>query len=154
MLFIRHLAPFCLAVFFVLNTHHAQARLKIPFGNREVLQTAADLPDTDAYLLPDNKHYLDLGVLHEEYNIAYILPLWITKEPRLVGYDKQRATFYELTGEQLREILTENKLEEQKLLRLGFYTRYGGKLVALVILSLIIYGFLPSKPKDVTPQRV
>ncbi|MCD2424504.1 hypothetical protein LQ567_17120 [Niabella pedocola] len=154
MLFIKRLAPFFLAAFFILNTHPAQARLKIPFGNREVLQTAADLPDTDAYLLPDNKHYLDLGVLHEEYNIAYILPLWVTKEPRLVGYDKKSDTFYELTGEQLREILSENKLEEKKLLRLGFYTRYGGKLVGLLLLSLIIYGFLPSKPKTITPQRV
>jgi len=152
--FIKYLTPLFLTGFFMLNTHQANARLKIPFGNREVLQTAADLPDTEAYLLPDNKHYLDLGVLHEEYNIAYILPLWITKEPRLVGYDKQSSTFYDLTSDQLREILTENKLEEKKLLRLGFYTRYGGKLVGLLILSLIVYGFLPSKPKEVTPQRV
>ncbi|MBO9595672.1 MAG: hypothetical protein J7599_22405 [Niabella sp.] len=154
MQFIKRLAPFFLAAFFILNTHPARARLKIPFGNREVLQTAADLPDTEAYALPDNKHHLDLGVLHEEFNIAYILPLWITKEPRLVGYDKQNDTFYELTGEQLREILSENRLEEKKLLRLGFYTRYGGKLVGLLLLSLIIYGFLPSKPKTIAPQRV
>lgn len=154
MSFIKYLAPLFLTGFFVLNAHPAQARLKIPFGNREVLQTAADLPDTEAYLLPDNKHYLDLGVLHEEFNIAYILPLWVTREPRLVGYDKQSASFYDLTGEQLQELLNENRLEEKKLLRLGFYTRYGGKLVGLLLLSLIIYGLLPSKPKAVAPQRV
>ncbi|WP_300601873.1 hypothetical protein [Niabella sp.] len=151
---IRYLTPLYLTGLFILHSHHAEARLKIPFGNREVLQTAADLPDTDAYRIPDNKHYLDLGVLHEEFNIAYILPLWITREPRLVGYDKQSATFYDLTAEQLGEILKENKLEEKKLLRLGFYTRYGGKLAGLLILSLIIYGLLPSKPRKVVPHRV
>ncbi|MBZ4189467.1 hypothetical protein [Niabella beijingensis] len=153
MLPFKHLTALCLTGIFILNSTKAEARLKIPLGNREVIQLAADLPDTETYLL-ENKHYLDLGVLHEEFNIAYILPLWVTKEPRLVGFDKQADVYYDLTSEQLGTILKENKLEEKKLLRLGLYTRYGGKLVGLLIIFLIIYGLIPSKPKNVSPQRV
>lgn len=138
-------------------TQKAAARAKIPFGKREVLTTVADLPNTEDYLINKTAggKYLDLATLHEEYNIAWILPLWITKEPKLVGYNKQDDLYYEIPDAELQAILKENKLDEKKLNKIGFYSRYGGKLVALTIILLIIWAYIkPEKKKAVQPQTV
>ena len=147
----------------VLSSYQADAKAKIPFGNREVLTLAADLPDNEDYLIekgstltnrPDQ--YLDLATLHEEFNIAWILPLWINKEPKLVGYNKAKDLYYDIPEEELNQILAENKLDRKKLEKVGFYTRYGGKLVAVLIIAFIIWGLIPSrkKPEEIKPQAV
>lgn len=142
-----------IAACFLCSYKSAEARLKIPFGNREVLTKVADLPDTDAYK-SDGGGYIDLGMLYEEYNIAWIMPLSVTKEPRLVGLTKDKSTYYEIPEEELQKILADNKLDKNKLLKLGFYTRYGGKIVAGLLVALIIWGLIPSKKKPVESVRV
>ena len=88
------------------------------------------------------------------FNIAYLLPLYIEKEPRLVGYCEKEDTYYELTEEQLATILKENNLDGEKLNKIGFYSRYGGKAVGLLIIALIIWGCIPGKKKEVKPVEV
>lgn len=152
-----------LSTVLVLSSYQADAKAKIPFGDREVLTLVADLPDTEEFLIekgskltnrPDE--YLDLATIHEEFNIAWVLPLWINKEPRLVGYNKAKDLYYDIPDAELNQILAENKLDRKKLEKLGFYTRYGGKLVALAIIAFIIWGLIPSKKKaeNVKPQTV
>lgn len=163
MLLKTFLSSVALSAVLVLSSYQADARAKIPFGDREVLTLVADLPDTEDYLIekgsklsnrPDQ--YLDLATLHEEFNIAWLLPLWINKEPRLVGYNKAKDLYYDIPDEELNQILTENKLDRKNLEKVGFYTRYGGKLIALIIIAFIIWGMIPSKKKaeDVKPQSV
>ena len=42
----------------------------------------------------------------------------------------------------------------EKLNKIGFYSRYGGKAVGLLIIALIIWGCLPGKKKEVkTPWK-
>ena len=94
------------------------------------------------------------GPFIREFNIAYILPLYIEQEPRLVGYCEKEDTYYELTEEQLSAILKENNLDGEKLNKVGFYSRYGGKIVGLIIIALIIWGFIPSKKKKTEPVEV
>lgn len=132
------------------------ARLKIPFGEREVVEQVADLPDREEYALDrGGKRFMDLGRLHHEYNIAWLLPLSVTQAPRLVGVvPGESNTYYDLTDEEANEIVKANNLDKEKLLSLGFYTRFGGKIVAGLIVLLIIYGFLPSRKKTVTPETV
>lgn len=152
-----------LSTILVLSSYQANAKAKIPFGDREVLTLVADLPDTEEFLIekgskltnrPDQ--YFDLATIHEEFNIAWVLPLWINKEPRLVGYNKAKDLYYDIPDAELNQILAENKLDRKKLEKVGFYTRYGGKLVALAIIAFIIWGLIPSKKKaeDVKPQTV
>lgn len=152
-----------LCTIFVLHSYQANAKAKIPFGNREVLTLAADLPDTDEYLIEKGStmmnrqaQYLDLATIHEEFNIAWILPLWINKEPRLVGYNKAKDLYYDIPETKLNQILAENKLDRKKLEKVGFYNRYGGKLVALLFIAFIIWGMIPSKKKEkeIPPQTV
>ena len=89
---------------------------------------------------------MDIGRLHEEFNIAYFLPLWVTEEPKLVLIDpKEEDTFYELKQEDMDAILKENNLDGEKLNKLGFYTRYGGKLVAGLIIAALVWGALGRK---------
>ncbi|MFR4936144.1 MAG: hypothetical protein ACLUDY_10755 [Bacteroides xylanisolvens] len=48
----------------------------------------------------------------------------------------------ELTEEQLSAILKENNLDGEKLNKVGFYSRYGGKIVGLIIIALINTEFI------------
>lgn len=136
-------------------SYQSEAKAKIPFGKREVLKLAADLPDVDSLRVDesDDKQFLDIGTLHEEFNIAWILPLWVTKEPRLVGYNKVKDLYYDIPEDKMDQLLAEHKLDKKKLLSIGFYSRYGGKLVALLLIALIIWGVF-SKKKTVTPENV
>lgn len=131
----------------------ASAKLKIPFGKIDKIEVVAELPDNEKYI--GNKgpnDFLELATLHQEYNIAWIIPAWITQEPKLVLAKQDSDEYYELTDAELSEILKENKLDKEELLQLGFYTRYGGKVVLLAAIGLIIYGIIPSKEEDETKE--
>lgn len=140
----------------IFTTNSVSAKAKIPFGKVDVIEFVADLPDTEKYAVKEgSKEYLDLARIHQEYTIAWIIPAWITQEPKLVLAKKESAEYYELTNEQLEQIISENKLNKENLVQLGFYARYGGKLILLVIIGLIIYGiFSKSKPKNVKPTNI
>lgn len=131
----------------------ASARAKIPVGEREVLKMVVDLPDTEDYLLEDGT-YVDIARLHTEFSIAYVLPLYITEEPRLVGYSKSDDSCIDLDRETIDLILSDQGLEEKKLLKLPFYTRYGGKIVGGILVLLAIIGFIPSKKEKVKSVNV
>lgn len=141
---------FALGGILFLSCQTVSARgLKIPFGDREVLTKVADLPDTEEYQTDDG-NYIDLATFHQEFNIAYLLPLYIEKEPRLVGYCEKEDTYYELTEEQLATILKENNLDGEKLNKVSFYSRYGGKAVGLLIIALIIGDVFLEKERSET----
>lgn len=137
----------------VLTSNSVFARAKIPFGEREVLTKVHDLPNTDAFKLKDG-NFMDLATFHKEFNIAYFLPLYVIEEPKLVGFDQKTEAFYELSQNEIDSILTTEKLNKDELNHLSFYTRYGGKLVGLLIIGLIIWGFIPSKKRKVTPKNI
>ncbi len=132
------------------------AKAKIPFGKIDKITIIADLPDTEEYLSKaGSKEYLDLGRLHQEYNIAWIIPAWITEEPKLVLTKKDSDEYFELSNEQLESIISTNKLNKENLLKLGFYSRYGGKMILLLLIGLIIYGiFSKDSKKDVKPNNI
>ena len=90
----------------------AFAKAKIPLGEREVLKKVCDLPDTDEFKLKDG-HFFDLATLHKEFNIAYFLPLYVTEEPKLVGFDEQSETYYDLPQNEIDAILASQKLKKK-----------------------------------------
>lgn len=130
------------AVLMLLLPTVAFSRAKIPVGERDVINVVYKTPTQDSIEI-DGKH-LDIGCYHREYNIGYILPLYVIKEPVLVYYDKTSKVYYEpRTPEEkaiLQSYIKKKKLNEADLLNLGFYTRYGGKLVGLVLLAIILFG--------------
>lgn len=145
-----------LSVIAIFITNIVIGKAKIPFGKVDKIEIVADLPDTEKYAANDgSKEYLDLARIHQEYNIAWVIPAWITQEPKLVLTKKESDEFYELTNEQLDQIISDNKLNKESLVQLGLYTKYGGKLILLLIIGLIIYGiFSKDKPKNVKPTSI
>lgn len=132
------------------------ARAKIPFGKIDKIQIVADLPNTKEFESKEGSNeFLDLGRLHQEYNIAWVIPAWITVEPKLVLTKKDSEEYFEISDEQLDQIIKANKLNKNDLLKLDFFTRYGGKIILLLIISLIAYGiFAKDKNKDVKPTTI
>jgi hypothetical protein len=119
--------------------NQANARARIPFGKAEKLDLVKDLPNTENYLL-ENGNYLDLAQFYETFQIAWV-PLWTTKEPVLVGYDKTLDEYYDIPEEELNGILTENELKSEDLLGLGLWPKLGGKAILLVILGFFGWGY-------------
>lgn len=145
-----------LAFISICTTGFVSAKAKIPFGKIDKIEIVADLPDTEKYAVSEgSKEYLDLARMHQEYNIAWVIPAWITQEPKLVLAQKDSDKYFELNQEQLAQIVSENKLNQENLLQLGLYTKYGGKLIVLLIIGLILYGiFSKDKPKKVNPTTI
>ena len=127
---------FFLGAFLLLASTQAFAKVGIPIGSREVLEKVHDLPDTDEY--KNGSTYVDIGRLHKEFNVAYFLPLWIQEEPKLVLIEANN----------MDAILKENNLDGEKLNKLDFYTRYGGKLVAVAIIGVLVWSGLSRKGKN------
>lgn len=140
----------------VFGFSNAFGRAKIPFGKREVIEIVSELPDNEMYETSEgSKDYLDLATLHEEFNIAWILPLWITKEPKLVLYSSKSETYYDLNEEELALTLSENKINKEDVLKVPFYNKYGGKIVFGIILALIIWSYMGKKDEeDITSNEV
>jgi hypothetical protein len=83
-----------------------------------------------------------------------LLPLYIIEEPKLVGFNEQTDTFYNIPQNEMDAILAAQKLNKEELNKLPFYTKYGGKIVALLIIGLLIWGAIPSKKEKVKPQSI
>ncbi|MBS7229673.1 hypothetical protein KHA90_01440 [Flavobacterium psychroterrae] len=130
----------------------ALAKARIPIGKIDKLEIVADLPNTDEYLSKEESNtHLDLARLHQEYSIAWI-PVWITQEPKLILAKEHSDRYYELSNEEIEKIISANKLKKEQLLKLGFYTQYGGKILLFLLVCLILYGlFGKDKKKDVKP---
>lgn len=148
------LKQFVLAFTIIVSTSNLIfAKARIPIGERVVLNTVHDLPDTDEFKL-DNGNYLNLATLHKEFNIAYILPLYITQEPKLVGYDEKTERYFDLPESELKQLLLTQKLNQKDLIGLPFYTRYGAKLIVILFVAFLISGNLPYQKPKVTPTTV
>ncbi|MBV7440594.1 hypothetical protein KRX57_04110 [Weeksellaceae bacterium TAE3-ERU29] len=125
----------CLLIFGLLSTE-AHARKRISIGTSEKLETVAQLPNTEEYLL-DNGDYLNLGVLYERFEIAG-MPLWVTEEPKIVGVNTfKRDIYYDLDDETIQAIIEENNLPSvDELKHIGFLDRYSGAIILLVVIGL------------------
>ncbi|TKC01771.1 hypothetical protein [Pedobacter cryotolerans] len=128
-------------------------KAKIPFGERQVLNKVYDLPNTAEFNL-DNANYVDLATLHTEFNIAYILPLYITQEPILVAYDEQTEKYFGIPEDELKRILATQNLKMGDVIGLPFYTRYGCKIMVLLFIALLIWGSIPSEKRKIIPKNV
>ncbi len=139
--------PIFIALLIAFSSTSVFAGIRIPMGEREVLKKVYDLPDTDEFK-SDDGNFLDLATLHKEYNIAYFLPLYVIDEPKLVCYDEKRDAYYDISQDKIDAILASQKLKKEDLNKLPFYTRYGGKIVALLIIAALIWGVIPSKKEE------
>lgn len=132
------------AILSFISTEKANA--KITFGTHEKIEKIYDLPNNDDYKSNDGK-YIDLGYKYSVFEIAF-LPLYQEGEGEIVGFHDN--TYYELTKEQLDGIVKENNIENvESLAKLPFWDAWGGKLAALVVIGLVIFGLIGGRKKEV-----
>ncbi|NHN25593.1 hypothetical protein FIA58_007880 [Flavobacterium jejuense] len=149
---IKHVLLFGLLIFGVTNSF---GRAKIPFGKKEVINIVSELPDNEMYETSEgSKEYLELATLHEEFNIAWILPLWITQDPKLVLYNEKLETYYEVPEEEIAAILKENNITKEDVLKVPFYNKYGGKIIVLLLVAGIIWSYVGKKEDSVEAKEV
>jgi len=140
---------FALGAVFMLSASFTSASargVRIPVGEREYASVVAELPDTDDYKT-DEGNYIDLATIHTAFTVAYI-PVYVTEEPRLIGYCEKEDVCYEMSDDVLAGILAENELDGEKLNKISFWHRFGGKLVFVVILAGIGYWYFGRKNKE------
>ncbi len=122
--------------------------IPIPIGTEQKLKVVYDLPDTEDYQDESGTNF-DLARFHEEFNVLWFIPLWVTEDPKLVlmkqGVDDE---YWDLDEEMIDNIVKENNLDKDELLSLGFWTRYGGKGIGLLFIIFAIWGMIPDNDDE------
>lgn len=138
-----------LTLLFLLMPSKSEARARIPIGTREIVDVVYRTPEKDSIYQDDVK--LDIARYYKLFDIAYILPLYVVNEPKLVFYNAESDMIYEpTTTEQkkfLDEYLKEKGLNKEELTKIGWYQRWGSKAVLFIVLALGLGGSL-LKNKD------
>ena len=129
-----------LTLLFLLMPSKCEARAKIPIGTREIVDLVYRTPEKDSIYQDGVK--LDIARYYKLFHIAYILPLYVDQEPKLVFYNKGSDMIYEpTTTEQekfLDKYLKEKGLNKEKLTKIGWYKRWGGKAVFILVLAFVL----------------
>lgn len=145
---------FFISLFLLIPTK-SEAKLKIPFGSRDVIDVVYTTPKQDSIYKDDDK--LDIARYYREFNIAYIFPLYIEEEPQLVFYDAKNQLIYDVnTPEQkqfLNEYLKEKGIDKEEKLRLSWYTRWGAKLLFLLLIGIPIAGMFCGKDDEIKEPK-
>ena len=141
-----------LLIFTLLST---TAYAKISIGNNEQLKTVAHLPKTEEYALDDGG-YLNIGILYQTFEIAG-LPLWVTKQPKIVGVSTfDREAYYDISDEELQSLIIEHNLPStEELKTLSFSESYIGWLLILgvVILYFLYLKFFKKESKNIIEEE-
>ena len=145
---------FFISLFLLIPTK-SEAKLKIPFGSRDVIDIVYTTPKQDSIYKDDDK--LDIARYYREFNIAYIFPLYIEEEPQLVFYDAKNQLIYDVnTPEQeqfLNEYLKEKGIDKEDKLSLSWYTRWGAKLLFLLLIGIPIAGMFCGKDDEIKEPK-
>lgn len=139
---------FIAAILLTVAALETQARgIRIPVGEYQKIEKVAELPDSTYYQTQDGK-FVDLGYMYTVYEIAFV-PLWEVGEAKLVGFcSDDKDTYYDLDDDltaTIKQDLQVDSLDSYK--KMPFWDAWGGKLIGLVVVAIIIYGIIPSKKK-------
>lgn len=122
---------------FSLGLGQIDARTSI--GKVEKIKIVHEFPNTEDYMTNPGR-FVDLGILYETFGLNGA-PLWITKDPVFVGVENENTDFYlELDPATADEIVAENKLNKEELLKLSVMEKHAG-FIYLAIVGLLIYLF-------------
>ncbi len=141
----------------VVQSASASARVPITYGEHEKIEKVGTLPEG---FTTDGGVQLDLGYKYTVFEIAFV-PLWTTDEGKLVGYDTNDPdSYYDidtlLEEDEVRaEVLSAAGVSElTDLYKMPFWDAWGGKLVALAVVALILYGIFGRDKKAKEPEVV
>lgn len=142
---------YALFFIFLFLSIKSEAKLKIPFGSRDVVNVIYTTSKQDSLYEGEDK--LDIARYHKEFNIAYILPLYIEEEPKIVLYDKENQLIYDFKSPQdeqkVKEVLKKKGVDVEEKLSLSWYTRWGAKLLLIILIGIPIAGSFCGKDDDI-----
>ena len=146
--------------FFLFCINTAQSRGILFFGWGSEIYTIKELPED--YLIQTKEYgeiHANLGVAYKEFSLFWI-PIWnwdvneyILLPDNFKSLDKGKYVFYNIDAGELRRIqqLVGDLPETPKL---SFWRSFGGKLVFLPFILLILYGlFAPSTNSEETEEN-
>lgn len=139
-----------LLVFFFAGSQQLSAK-RLSMGKTEQIKVVHELPDTEDYMTNPGR-FVDLGILYETFTIGGNIPLWVTKDPVLVGVENHNTDFYlELDKPTADALIAEHKLNKEQLLHLSFWDKYAGWVYAAIVLLIIfLYNlFFGAKDEDI-----
>ncbi|MEO8932903.1 MAG: hypothetical protein ABI295_01245 [Xanthomarina sp.] len=123
-----------LILFFLSFFGIQNAQAKIRIGKSENLKVVHDFPNTEEYMSNPGR-FMDLGILYETFNI-FGMPLWVTKDPIIIGLENHNTTVYfDFEEEEVTSILEEHNLNKETLTALSFFDKHLGLLVVVIVLG-------------------
>ncbi|WP_146212762.1 hypothetical protein [Dysgonomonas alginatilytica] len=126
-------------LFNLVSTYEANAA-QVTFGPHDKLVKICDLPDTDDYKSNDGK-YFDFGYKYTCFEVVF-LPIFQQGEGQIVGYIDEE-NFVVLSKADIADIAKTNNIKNLAgLVRIPFWDAWGGKLVGVLIILLLIGSLL------------
>ena len=110
----------------------------------ETIVKIADFPDTPDFQTKD-ENYFDAGVIYKQITI-FFLPLW-NYDVRWTGYIDSDY-YVELSPEEMQDFAVVAEVSLSQAPALPFWDRYGGKLILLVLLAVLLLVAVASKSDD------
>ena len=122
----------------------------------ETIVKIADFPDTPDFQTKD-ENYFDAGVIYKQITI-FFLPLW-NYDVRWTGYidsdyyvelspEEMQDFAVELSPEEMQDFAVVAEVSLSQAPALPFWDRYGGKLILLVLLAVLLLVAVASKSDD------
>jgi hypothetical protein len=135
---------FIVSLFFVVQT--VAARGVIIYSTGLTCEVKEKLPEEATI---DGSH-VDFGISYEQFSIFWI-PLWNYGTTSYAFIDKAKDLVYEIDTSDPEEVafLKENyNIDVSVAPKISFWNAAGGKLIALVIILILVWGGLKSKKED------
>lgn len=131
-------------LFGFVSTNKANA-VQVTFGPHDKLVKICDLPDEDDYMSGDGKHF-DFGYKYTLFEVVF-LPIFQQGDGEIVGYIDDDH-FVVLSKEDIIEITKTNNIKNLAgLVKIPFWDAWGGKLVGILIILLLIGSIVRDRYK-------
>ena len=104
----------------------------------EKFQKVADLPDTWEFKINDD--YVDIGVIYKSIDV-FFLPLWNYDRRYVAVIPNSLDSYYDLSPNEINELAVSANIDLPAIadVELTFWEEWGGKLVLLLLIAMIVF---------------
>ena len=134
------------AFFHLISTNGVYAA-QVTLGAHDKVIKICDLPDTEDYTSSDGKLF-DFGYKYTVFEVIF-LPIFEKGEGQIVGYIDD-DNYVVLSQSDIQNIAKTNKIQNLAgLVNIPFWDVWGGKLVAIVVILLLVFSIIRDRYKKI-----